>query len=966
MCGLAIVYTYRRSAPVVDQGELRRMRDAMAKRGPDGAGLWLAANGHVGLAHRRLSIIDLSEAGAQPMATPDGKLHIVFNGEIYNYRALREQLQAKGYCFRSDSDTEVLLYAWREYGQEMVGHLRGMFAFAIWDEERNGLFLARDHFGIKPLYYHDDGQTFRAASQVKALLAGGGIEAQMEPAGYVGFYLWGWVPEPYTFYQNLYSLPAGHTLWVDECGPRVPRRYFDMALELEHAACVRIERPATETLKEALRDSVRHHLIADVPVGVFLSSGLDSATLAAVATEECNTPVQAITLGFTEYERTSADEVPLARQLAAHYGCEHHIGRITRQDFDDDLAALLQAMDQPSIDGVNTWFVARTAQRAGLKVALSGLGGDELLGGYPSFHQIPKLFSRVRPVAAIPGLGKALRRVSASILERHTSPKYAGLLEYGGTYGGAYLLRRGLFMPWELPKYMDGDVVRDGWAKLQPILRLDEWTARVQTPWAKVVAMESACYMRNMLLRDSDWAGMAHSLEIRVPLVDVALFRALAPHLVGKHPPVKHDLAAVPQRPLPDAIVNRPKTGFSIPVQEWIGRQALRTSRRGLRGWALQVVGQPDYKARRSDRQRSNILAFLPDAYGGCGGIAKFNRDLLWSMCSSPDVDYVHALPRHMPDRPEGLPPNLRWDTGGLGGKWAYVRAAGTAMIGNSRADLVLCGHINLLPIAWMAARIKQAPLWCVIHGIDAWQPTPSTLVNRLIRKADGIIAVSELTRERFSAWSGVSGEKIRILSNCYDPALFYPAPRNQILVDHYGLSDKKVLLTVGRLSSKEQYKGFDEVIQILPELAREIPNIAYLVIGDGDDRARLEDKARSLDVADKVIFAGYVDESEKTDHYRLADVYVMPSRGEGFGIVFLEAMACGVPAIGSKLDGSREALADGNLGLLVDPGQPDEIIKAICSSLETTHGVLDGLKNTSLCRFKDRVVGVLGSAIQT
>lgn len=963
MCGIASIYSYHQTAQPVDQGELLRIREAMEKRGPDGAGLWLATSGHVGLAHRRLSIIDLSDAGAQPMATSDGQLHIVFNGEIYNYRELRERLQAKGHRFRSDSDTEVLLFAWREYGQDMVEHLRGMFAFAIWEEERKGLFLARDHFGIKPLYYHDDGKTFRAASQVKALLAGGGIEARSEAAGHVGFYLWGCVPEPYTLYRNVYSLPAGHTLWVDECGPRVPRRYFDITQELERAASARIDRPVAETLKEALRDSVRHHLIADVPVGLFLSSGLDSATLTALATEERNTPVQAITLGFKEFKNTPSDEVPLARKLAAHYGCDHHVGRITKQDFDEDISAILHAMDQPSIDGVNTWFVAREAKRAGLKVALSGLGGDELLGGYPSFHQIPKLIPRVRPFAAIPGIGKALRFVSAPILKHNSSPKYASLLEYGGTYGGAYLLRRGLFMPWELPKHMDGEIVREGWAKLQPILRLDEWTARVQSPHAKVVSMEMAYYMRNMLLRDSDWAGMAHSLEIRVPLIDITLFRALAPHLVGNKPPLKRDLHSVPQRSLPDEIVNRPKTGFSIPVRDWIGGQILGNGTRGLRGWALHVTGQPDFKAGASDRRR-NILAFLPDGYGGRGGIAKFNRDLLWSICSSQDVNQVLALPRYMPDRHEGWPLNLDWDTRGLGGKWAYIRAASKAMFGNFGADLVLCGHINLLPIAWIAARIKHAPLWCVIHGVDAWEPNKSALVNHLIHKVDGFIAVSELTRERFRAWAGVSEETIQILPNCYDPALFYPAQRNETLVDRYRLRGKKVLLTVGRLVSKERYKGFDEVIQILPELAREIPDIAYLVVGAGDDRARLEDKTCAMGIADKVIFAGYVDEMYKTDHYRLADVYVMPSRGEGFGIVFLEAMACGVPAIGSKLDGSREALLDGILGTLVDPGKPKEIIEAIRTSLQKGHYVPEKLSELSLYRFKEKVVEILNEAI--
>jgi asparagine synthase (glutamine-hydrolysing) len=588
MCGLAAILSYE-GAPV-DGEELLRIREAMIPRGPDGAGLWLSRDGGIGLAHRRLAIIDLTENGAQPMATPDGRLRIVFNGEIYNFRELRERLLAKGHRFRSDSDTEVLLYAWREYGQAMVEHLRGMFAFALWDDECRGLFLARDHFGIKPLYYHDDGKTFRVASQVKALLAGGGIEAQIEPAGHVGFHLWGCVPEPYTVYRNLFALPAGHTLWVDHCGPKVARKYFDIAEELENAAATNVEHTAAETLKEALRDSVRHHLIADVPVGVFLSSGLDSATVTALASEhKLGQSIRAITLGFGEFENTAADEVPMARAIAAHYGCRHQVSRITHRDFEEDLVGILHAMDQPSIDGVNTWFVAREAKRAGLKVALSGLGGDELLGGYPSFRQIPELVRHVRPLSLIPGLGKALRMASAPILKRNTSPKYASLFEYGGTYGGAYLLRRGLFMPWELPEFLDGDLVREGWATLQPVLRLDEWTARVKSPYAKVVAMEMACYMRNMLLRDSDWAGMAHSLEIRLPLVDVSVFKTLAPSLVSTIPLVKRDLMFVPRLTLPDAVLHRPKTGFSIPVRDWIETLGQDAGQRGLRGWCRWV-----------------------------------------------------------------------------------------------------------------------------------------------------------------------------------------------------------------------------------------------------------------------------------------------------------------------------------------------------------------------------------------
>jgi asparagine synthase (glutamine-hydrolysing) len=586
VCGLAAIFAYQDKAQPVKQTELLKMREAMFSRGPDGDGLWLSQDNTVGLAHRRLSILDLSERGAQPMSTPDSSLRIVFNGEIYNFQELRKRLQAKGHKFHSNSDTEVLLHAWREYGQDMVDHLRGMFAFVIWDEEKQGIFLARDHFGIKPLYYHDDGTTFRVASQVKAILAGESIETQPEPAGHVGFFIWGCVPEPYTLYRNLFSLRAGHTLWVDRSGLRIPHKYFDIAEELGIAATTKAEGSASEILQEALCDSVKQHLIADVPVGVFLSAGLDSTTLAALASDDINR-LHAVTLGFEEYKNSQADEVPLAQKVAAHYGCVHHVEHISRLDFDRKLPAILEAMDQPSIDGVNTYFVARAARQAGLKVVISGLGGDELLGGYPSFRQIPAAVSRLKPFAATPGIGRLMRIVSAPLVRRSTSPKYAGLFEYGGSYGGAYLLRRGLFMPWELPQFLDGELVKEGWATLQPVVRLDEWLKPIGSPHAKVAAMEMSLYMRNMLLRDSDWAGMAHSLEIRTPMVDIALFRALAPYLSDLNNPLdKRMLSSIPKRSLPDEIINRPKTGFSIPIGEWLGA---KKGEGWLRDWSLQI-----------------------------------------------------------------------------------------------------------------------------------------------------------------------------------------------------------------------------------------------------------------------------------------------------------------------------------------------------------------------------------------
>ena len=407
----------------------------------------------MGLAHRRLSILDLSAAGAQPMASADGNLHIVFNGEIYNFRELQKELEQQGTVFRSRSDTEVLLHLYAREGEAMLGRLRGMFAFAIWDARKRELFLARDPHGIKPLYTADDGRTFRAASQVKALLAGGGIDTQPEPAGHAGYFLWGHVPEPYTLYRGIRSLPAGSWMRVRENGLETGR-FWDWGNTLRQTE------PAGQVaeLRGPVGDSVRAHLVSDVPVGVFLSAGIDSNVLAAHAAE-AGGKLRSLTLSFAEYAGTERDEGPLAAESARRLGLEHTDVRIERKEFAGQLAKLLDQMDQPTNDGTNVYFVSWAAHRAGMKVALSGLGGDELFGGYDSFRQVPRSAAWLGWSRMVPGAGPAFRMVTAPWLGAVTSPKYAGLLEFGGTPGGAYFLRRGMFMPWELPGLMDAEQI---------------------------------------------------------------------------------------------------------------------------------------------------------------------------------------------------------------------------------------------------------------------------------------------------------------------------------------------------------------------------------------------------------------------------------------------------------------------------------------------------------------------------
>jgi asparagine synthase (glutamine-hydrolysing) len=575
MCGINGIYAYHPDADAPDECELLQTRDHMRARGPDGQGAWWEDSRRCGFGHRRLSILDLSDRAAQPMVGDGGKLVVSFNGEIYNYPALRRELERDGALFTTTSDTEVLLHLYARHGAAMVHRLRGMFAFAIWDERKRGLFLARDPYGIKPLYTAEDGKTFRFASQVKALLAGHQLSREVEPAGVVGFYLFGSVPEPFTLYRAIRALPAGHTQWIDPAGVQTPLAYSSLAGILAEGAREPIAREdLSRKLRTCMLDSVRMHLLADVEVGLFLSAGVDSGALLGLMRDAGQRDIRAITLTFDEFRDTPEDEGPQAAHIAARYGAQHIIRRVGDQEFCNDLPAIFDAMDQPSIDGLNTWFIAKAAKESGLKVALSGIGGDELLAGYPSFTEVPRLRRIFGTFARLPGLGRAARVLGARLMPNlaERRPKILGMFEYSTSWAGAYMLRRGLFLPHELGSIMDQDVAREGLRRLAPIARLTaSLTPDPGSNVGRICALESSHYLRNQLLRDADWAGMAHSLEIRVPLVDIDVLKGFAPALRALAPGEGKALfARTPSLPLPKENVDRAKTGFGVPTGAWM------------------------------------------------------------------------------------------------------------------------------------------------------------------------------------------------------------------------------------------------------------------------------------------------------------------------------------------------------------------------------------------------------------
>jgi len=581
MCGIAgfVVPPGDPTNRRLQLNSVQRMISSMSSRGPDAEGLWEGEG--VVLGHRRLAIIDLDSRSNQPMRSTDGRYVLVFNGEIYNYRQLRTELEDQRELFHTTSDSEVLLALYARMGELMLPRLRGMFAFAIWDSHLHELFLARDPYGIKPLYYAQTKEGVLFASQVRGLIASGQVSTEIEPAGMAGFYLWGSVPEPWTIFRGVMSLPAGSWMRIPSSNPSLPIRWQDVRESWSQAQVRCREEEVQERVRSAVTDSVAAHLVADVPVSVFLSGGIDSGTMIGLAAQ-LGAKVEGVTIGFKEFERAALDEAPVAASIASHYGFDHHIRQVTRAEFEEDLPRFMNAMDQPTIDGLNTWFASKAVAERGYKVVLSGVGGDELFYGYDLTREIPRLLRFTRRIGQFPG-GRGLTRALVDALPvGKFHPKLKGVAEFMGSIEGEYFLKRGLFLPFELPQLMGPEAAGEGLERLGGFLpgMSDAEAANAE---GAVCSLDSTLYLKNQLLRDSDWASMAHSIELRTPLVDAALLEAVKGlHTQFSNGRGKRFLANAPSDPLPLSVIKRPKTGFAVPMTQWLA-SAVENREWGLR-----------------------------------------------------------------------------------------------------------------------------------------------------------------------------------------------------------------------------------------------------------------------------------------------------------------------------------------------------------------------------------------------
>lgn len=585
MCGL--VAAFGQSAIDIIGVPVRRALARMARRGPDGEGLWNDVG--VVLAHRRLAVIDLDPRATQPMHSVDGRYAIVYNGEIYNYRELRRELELGGASFRTTSDTEVILVLFASHGEAMLPKLHGMFAFVIWDRITMRGFAARDPYGIKPLYCAEGPDGTLVASQVKALLATGLVSHEPDVRGQAGFWLLGSVPEPRTWFQHVRAIPAGHFMWIEHGRTGVPKCWWDVGEAWRSESPVRRnEVEVRERVRNALKESVARHLVADVSIGVFLSGGIDSGALTGLMVEAGARSLVGVTLAYDEFAGRHEDETPVAAQIGAHYGVRHHVRRVTRDEFLADLPHIVAAMDQPSIDGINTWYASKAAAEQGLKVVVSGVGGDELFQGYDSFRQLPRLVRARRVVGAVPGAVPALRWWADWRTKRTGDQRWRHVPAWSRSIAGAWWLRRSLFGPDDLVGLMGAEAAREALQGFDA----DDCVLAMTGPLSNRASLalgqiESTTYLRNQLLRDSDWASMDHSVELRTPLVDAWLLAQVEPCLSSfERFPHKELLAKAPSKALPDAVIRRRKTGFGIPVGQWRTEHPAPSGASGSRGWA--------------------------------------------------------------------------------------------------------------------------------------------------------------------------------------------------------------------------------------------------------------------------------------------------------------------------------------------------------------------------------------------
>jgi len=587
MCGINGILKLPASGGRVDEALIVRMRETMAHRGPDGAGTWMAADGRIGLGHRRLAIVDLSTAAAQPMTNDDASMVIVFNGEIYNHAEIRRELQDLGVAsWKTDhSDTEVILRAFERWGIDCLPKLRGMFAFALWDARRRDLWLVRDRLGIKPLYYSVHHGQIAFASEIKALLADPQQQRAVNEEALFHYLSFVTVPAPLTMFAGIHKLAAGSWLRVPSNGDIATHKYWDV---LDHTQPLRTESEASlaTRLLDELRASVHLRKMSDVPVGVFLSGGIDSSTNAALFSEGETRPIQTFTIGYEGDYGSYTNETEYARTMARAVGADHHELLLTQDDLLSFLPEMVRLQDEPIADPVcvPVYYVAKLAREHGVVVCQVGEGSDELFWGYEGFKKVLR-FEPVR--ALLPGWLGRVGLLAGTRLGKNETSSFEWLrraatgtpLFWGGHEGFTETAKHRLLSP-RLRRTFAG---RTSWEALEPLRQRFRRNAWEPSPLHWMTYLELNLRLPELLLMRVDKMTMGVGVEARVPFLDhklVEMAMSMPSAVKTRHGELKHILKRAVRGLIPDELINRRKQGFGVPIQEWFFDRLGDTARR--------------------------------------------------------------------------------------------------------------------------------------------------------------------------------------------------------------------------------------------------------------------------------------------------------------------------------------------------------------------------------------------------
>ena len=590
MCGISGGFKFSsRSQNLIEQ--IKHINKLQSSRGPDGSDLWISKNRNLVLGHSRLSIIDLTDNAKQPFVSSDGRYVITFNGEIYNYKILKKELKKKNIIFKSNSDTEVIIESYKEWGFDCFQKFRGMFSFALWDSKENIIILARDPFGIKPLYYCNKNGVFYFASQIKSLLSLEGISQTKEKESIFNFYLWGNVLDPNTIYKDIKSLERGSYKIINKDGNTKDFKYESLKKTLleEKYEIFENRNDANNYLDKILKETVNLHHVADVPTQILLSSGVDSNTILASTSEYEKKNTSSLTIDFGK-----TDESFIAAESSKINKINHFNKRVSDEEIKELLKSFFKKMDSPSNDGFNNYVASYAASLNKKKILLSGIGGDEMFGGYPSFSRIPKIIKYSKFIQKVIPQNDLLIGYLRKILKRFKSNiKISGLAKYGKSIETSFLLQRSLFLPEEIEEIFNLDENIKNFTNMQ-IEKLNNDVLGFKNERFAIMYLEMKYYLCPKLLRDADWTSMAHSIEMRTPFVDWFFFKKLLNIFKSNILLNKKDLLNCNSKKLPKEIYNRRKTGFGIPHKNILNmlNYGKTTYSQHIKDWSIETLTQ--------------------------------------------------------------------------------------------------------------------------------------------------------------------------------------------------------------------------------------------------------------------------------------------------------------------------------------------------------------------------------------